>query len=212
MYQNKKPEIEIQSDLKSFFFKECSSIADKQGLTISPLLQGYLGEMLSRFLDVNYLLQESSDPYAPKGTKEIPSIGIELMKGMQSTSFKQLFQLQKVGDLALYISGFFPEYLDRRSLDLDYFSAVGGQAYQRAGHIRSTLDSENRLNVYFELAEKFAALTQVLTELSDQKFLAREEDQLKLYEKWLVSGSPRISRMLKEAGLILEGVPKAPKN
>lgn len=212
MFRKKTFEIEIESDLKSFFYRECSTIADKQGLQISPLLQGYLGEMLSRFIDTEYFLQDSTDPYSQPGKKEIPAVGIELMNGLQTTSFEQLFQMQKVGDLALYISGFFPEYIDRRSLDLDYFSAVGGQAYQRAGHIRSSLDSENSLNVYFELAEKFAAISEVLMELSEQKMLAREEDQLKLYEKWLTSGSPRLSRMLKEAGLIFEGTPKSTKN
>lgn len=212
MHQKKKLEIEIQSDLKSFFFEECTNIANKQGLNISPLLQSYLGEMLSRFMDVGYLVQESSDPFAQEGQTEIPSLGIELMKGMQSSSFEQLFHMQKVGDLALYIAGFFPGYLDRRSLDLDYFSAVGGQAYQRAGHIKSTLDAENQLNVYFELAEKFASLTEVLMELSDQKLLTSKEDQLKLYEKWLLTGNPRLSRMLKEAGLVLLEMPKSSKN
>jgi hypothetical protein len=117
---------------------------------------------------------------------------------------EQYFALQKMGDIALFVTGFFNERITshRSSVDMDYYMAMGEMAYSRAGHIKESIQAEKAINVFFELSHSFQAYVEVFAELSDKKLLSSDKDLLKLYEKWLVSGSSRISRMLAEAGII----------
>ena len=58
------------------------------------------------------------------------------------------------------------------------------------------------MNVFFELAENFSNYVEVFAEISDQSLLSNDTALLKLYEKWLNSGSGRIHRMLAENGVV----------
>jgi hypothetical protein len=195
----------LTQNLEDYFAEECWSIAHKQGLKLSEALSRYLGELLARFVQADRYLCASQDPFAVKPRKEFPSVVQLWLEAHTRSQFEQLLQLQHVGDIALFTSGFFPERIDRSLVDMDFYTAVGGQAYQRAGQIRESLASERMMNIYFELASRFHELKEVLAELSDQQLLASEKDRLKLYEKWLSERSPRIKRMLAEVGIIAEG-------
>lgn len=197
--------LHLTQDLRSFFAEECLSIASKQGLKIPEHLGKYLGEMLVRFVGSDTYFVPNSDPHSAKPKKEFPSVVRLWLEGQSQPGFEQLVQMQHVGDIALYTSGFFPERIEKSLVDMDFYMAVGGQAYERAGQIRETLSIERDLNIYFELASKFGELKELLAELSDRKFLATESDRLRLYQKWLDSRSPRIQRMLAEVGIIAQG-------
>jgi len=205
--QQKTPQqlLTLTDNLQDFFSEECWTIANKQGLKVSEQLSRYLGELLSRFVQSDNYLRPSQDPYAVKVKKEFPSVVQLWLEGQVRPDFEQLLHMQQVGDIALFTSGFFPERIDRSLVDMDFYSAVGGQAYQRAGQIRDSMASERILNIYFELASRFDELKEVLSELSDRQLLASEKDRVRLYEKWLAVRSPRIKRMLAEAGIIAEG-------
>jgi len=206
-HDSKNTHLHLTQDLRTFFAEECLSIAAKQGLAIPEHLGQYLGEMLVRFVGSDTYFVASSDPHAVRPKKEFPSVVRLWLEGQSQPVVEQLVQMQHVGDIALYTSGFFPERIERSLVDMDFYMAVGGQAYERAGKIRETLAQERQLNIYFELASKFSELKELLAELSDRKFLSTEPDRLRLYEKWLRSRSPRIQRMLAEVGIIAQGGP-----
>ncbi|MEO5668955.1 MAG: hypothetical protein ABIR96_12920 [Bdellovibrionota bacterium] len=197
--------LHLTQDLRKFFAEECLSIASKQGLQIPEHLSHYLGEMLVRFVGSDTYFVANSDPLAMKPKKEFPSVVRLWLEGQAQPIFEQLVQMQHVGDIALYTSGFFPERIERSLVDMDFYMAVGGQAYERAGKIRESIAQERELNIYFELASKFSELKELLAELSDRKFLSTEADRLRLYQKWLQSRSPRIRRMLAEVGILAQG-------
>jgi len=203
--KSQSPHLHLAQDLKSFFAEECLSIATKQGLSVPEHLSAYLGQMLARFAGSETYFVPNSDPHTTKPKKEFPSIVRLWLEGQTQPAMEQLVQMQHVGDLALYTSGFFPERIQRSMLDMDFYMAVGGQAYERAGKIRESIAQERELNVYFELASKFSELKELLAELSDRKFLFSEADRIHLYQKWLDSRSPRIQRMLAEVGIIAHG-------
>lgn len=195
----------LTQDLRSFFADECLSIAAKQGLAVPEHLGHYLADMLLRFVGSDTYFVPNSDPHALKPKKEFPSVVRLWLEGQTQPVVEQLVQMQHVGDIALYTSGFFPERIERSMVDMDFYMAVGGQAYERAGQIRETLAQERHLNIYFELASRFSELKELLAEFSDRKLLSTEADRLRLYQKWLQSRSPRIRRMLAEVGIIAQG-------
>jgi hypothetical protein len=82
--------------------------------------------------------------------------------------------------------------------DLDYYAAIGGFAY--ASLSRTETDSFS--SVFAELAEKFITFTDVLSEVSERTWCTSNGDLLRLYEKWLQTGSRRSGQLLLEHGVV----------
>jgi hypothetical protein len=196
MRSRSTPSIHLVTDVDSYFETELREITRRQGVTLSPLSTRYLARMLSKFTETRAYLVEH------EGKLNFPRLAQLWMEGFTKTAFEQSQQFQYLGDFALFTSGFFSERINRSLVDMDYYIAMGGQAYQRAGHLRESLQAERSLNVFFELSATFTDLVEVLSELSDQALLANDKDILKLYERWLVNGSERVRRMLAENGVI----------
>jgi hypothetical protein len=191
----------LAQDLESFFEQEVSATAHKQGLEVTPLTVDYLARILSRFSDSQKYLV--SDPNTQK--KSMPVLAQMYAQTLTQNPSDQFFQFQHLGDVALFTAGFFGERIEKSLVDMDYYCAMGGMAYERAGHLRESLAHESKLNVYFELAEHFGGFVEVLGEISDQKLLSNDQDMLRLYEKWLKTKSFRLFRMLAENGVISQG-------
>ena len=191
--------IHLAKDLNSYFESEVANVARKQGLNVSPFAQRYLAGVLSRFANANEFLQKST---ITDGKNAFPSIFSMWLEGLTQSMGAQMSQMQLVGDLTLFTTGFFSEKLHRSSIDMDFYVAMGGKAYERAGHLRESIAAERALNVFFELAENFSNYVEVFAEISDQSLLSNDTALLKLYEKWLNSGSGRIHRMLAENGVV----------
>jgi hypothetical protein len=112
------------------------------------------------------------------------------------------FSLQRLGDVALFMAGFFAERLHRAPVGLDYYVNMGGAAYRSlAGEIRGTTRGRAMAPTFDELAAKFAELVDVLNEVRESARTARDEDILRLYDAWLKTGSRRAARLLRQAGV-----------
>jgi hypothetical protein len=181
--------IKLATDLGAYFKDQVVQTAKKQGLVLTPHVSDYLSKLLERFSRTqSYFLQNT--------------MAETWLESFSKNPTEQFFQLQSLGDFALFTSGFFNEYVRKSMLDQDYYFAIGGQAYERAGHIRESISAERAMNTYFELAEGFKEFAEIFAELSDQSLLSNDKDTLKLYEKWLEQKSARIARMLAENGII----------
>ena len=95
--------------------------------------------------------------------------------------------LRQVGDVSLFLAGFFADSLTRKLVDVDYYVTLGGYAY---GSL-SRRDDDGCAPVFSELAEKFTRFVDVLSEVSDRSCTNSSTDLLRLYEKWLRTRSPR---------------------
>jgi hypothetical protein len=56
--------------------------------------------------------------------------------------------------------------------------------------------------VFAELAEKFIVYVDVLSEVSERSSCASNMDLLRLYERWLKTGSRRSGQLLVERGVV----------
>jgi len=114
---------------------------------------------------------------------------------------ERLFLLQRLGDFALFTAGFFADSLRDRAVGIDYYIGMGGGAYRSlAQDSRSSIRAAALAEVFAELAAKFPGLVDVLNEV---RAIAsgRDADLLRVYEQWLLTGSPRASRLLMAAGV-----------
>jgi hypothetical protein len=96
------------------------------------------------------------------------------------------------------MSGFFPDSFRRRVVDVDYYVSMGEYAY---GSL-SRRDEDAFSEVFGELSRKFVGFTDVLADISERTALATPTDVLRLYEKWLRTGSDRDGQRLIERGIL----------
>ena len=83
-------------------------------------------------------------------------------------------------------------------VDVDYYVTIGGYAYNAL----SRVESDTFSTVFAELGEKFVAFVDVLAEVSERTSCVSNADLLRLYEKWLKTGSPRSGQLLVERGVV----------
>ena len=110
--------------------------------------------------------------------------------------------MQRLGDVALFVAGFFPDYFARRCVDVDYYIRMGGSAYSwLAERARQSAQVRVPGQVFAELSEKFGQFVDVIGEVSEQGRSYTPADIMRLYELWLATGSARASRRLRELGV-----------
>jgi hypothetical protein len=162
-----------------------------QRLRANDLTSWYLVNLLAGFVSL-----------APEPARESPvdqALGVRFMRAIEADLARQRTEFREIGDQALFVSGFFADNLGARAIDIDYYVSLGAWSYTWLSHHESAWVSP----VYAELAERFAAFVDVLSEVSERSALASNADLLRLYEKWLRTRSPRNEQLLVEHGLVL---------
>jgi hypothetical protein len=168
------------------YFKELvESAISRQGLAAQEMTSFYLVRLLAGYVHF--------DPYGA----EDEALGVRLAKALQAGGSLQRDGLKRVGDLSLFISGYFSDSLNRSLVDVDYYIALGERAY---GSLARTDDQLS--DVFDELAEKFAGFVDVLGEVSERSAMTSNSDLLRLYEKWLKTRSRRSGDLLARQGIV----------
>ena len=132
------------------------------------------------------------------GMPDDEPLAIALTRALSSGGSQQRRELRRVGDVSLFVAGFFSDSLKRSLVDVDYYASLGGYAY---GSL-SRVECDTIADVFGELAEKFAAFVDVLNEVSERSSMSRNTDILRLYEKWLRTGSRRDGERLANRGIV----------
>jgi hypothetical protein len=125
-------------------------------------------------------------------------LAVRLAEALESGGLQQRTTLRQIGDVSLFTSGFFSDSLQRKLVDVDYYVAIGGFAYNALSRVETDMLSP----VYAELAQKFVAFVDVLSEVSERTSCMSNADLLRLYEKWLKTGSRRSGQLLIEKGVV----------
>lgn len=112
-------------------------------------------------------------------------------------------QFRKLGDTALFTSGFFAASLERSAVGVEYFISMGGSAYgYLADKTQRSIPDKSLSSVFNDLAEHFISYVDVLTEVSESSELVDDRDVLDLYETWLSTGSDYAKQKLQEKGIL----------
>ena len=172
------------------YFKELiESALARRHVHAGEFTSYYLVNLLCEFVrpDARRVFADDGEPLA-----------IRLTRALQSGGPEQRARLRSVGDFSLFMSGFFADSLRRRTVDVDYYVSMGEYAY---GSL-SRHDEDAFADVFGELAQKFVGFTDVLAEVSEQTALTSSSDLLRIYEKWLRTGSVREGQKLVDRGIV----------
>lgn len=110
-------------------------------------------------------------------------------------------RLQRLGDVSLFMAGFFAHGFERRLMDVDYHVAMGGRAYGTLAAARISGPRRTLCGVFGELARKFQGVVDAIGEISDAARMWGPDDVLRLYELWLKTGSRRAQGVLRRLGV-----------
>jgi hypothetical protein len=169
------------------FFKELvESALVHQGLAANALTSYYVVQLLANFVDRR---SGEDDDGAP--------LAVRLAQALEGGT-RQRSTLKQIGDFSLFVSGFFSDSLNRKLVDVDYYVSIGGHAYTAL----SRFETDTFSPVFAELAEKFVGFVDVLSEVSERTSCTTNVDLLRMYEKWLKTGSRRSGQLLVERGVV----------
>jgi hypothetical protein len=180
----------VRNESPAEYFKELVETAiAHQHIAVHDLTSFYLVNLLTGFVQF--------DRSSPTAAADEP-LGIRLARALQAGGNRQRDGLREVGDLSLFISGFFADSLTRSLVDVDYYIQLGECAYGSLARRGDTAFGD----VFDELAGKFTACVDVLSEVSERSALASNSDVLRLYEKWIRTRSRRSGDLLVERGIV----------
>jgi hypothetical protein len=177
----------LRSESPTEFFRELVETAmQNQRVSARELTSFYVVNLLAGFV--------KGDPH---GDADEP-LGPRFARALQTAGIAQRDGLRKVGDQSLFISGFFSDSFNRSLVDIDYYIHLGECAY------RSLARQQDRSlgEVFDELSDKFTTFVDVLGEVSERTSLSSNGDVLRLYEKWLRTGSRRSADLLVARGIV----------
>ena len=184
------------ANLKEYFKDALHGALESQQLSVEDQTEHYVVNLLTLFSRSEALFERT-----PEGPRVKPLV-LMLSEALEAPSAGDRNRnLQRLGDVSLFIAGFFAQSFARKLIDIDYHIAMGGRAY---GFLAETLSrGKARVlgNVFAELSEKFQPMVDALNELAETAYTHSDKDILRLYESWLKTGSRRSYEILRRLGV-----------
>jgi len=184
------------ANLAEFFRDALRGALADQHVAVEEQTEHYIVNMLTLFARADGLYKSTSDELRSKPLVQMFSEALQA-----ATVAERELALQRLGDVSLFMAGFFARSFAHRLVDVDYHIAMGGRAY---GTLARSLERGRRralAQVFAELAAKFQPLVDALGEISDAAYVYTQRDILRLYEIWLKTGSVRARGLLRRLGV-----------
>lgn len=185
-------------NLREFFHGSLLDALHHQHVALEPQSEQYLVAVLTRFASSDEFHQNDA------GYRTRRPLALLLAEALDAgDAGAQRDKLRRLGDLSLFLAGFFTHSFARKLVDVDYCIAMGGSAYGSvADSWRASARGNALASLFTELAAKFQRLVDVFNEIADMARPAGDQDILRLYETWQKTGSERARRLLQERGIV----------
>lgn len=183
-------------NLTEFFRDALADALNSQHVELDEHTAHYVVSLL-----VLYSRTEVSHQDTRPGQRWVSLVDLLTQASSTNSPVEREALLQRLGDVSLFVAGFFAHGFARRLIDVDYHVAIGGRAY---GTLAATPMSGPRRalsTVFGELARKFQLVVDALGEIADSARVWGPDDVLRLYELWLKTGSKRAQGLLQQLGV-----------
>ncbi len=185
------------SSLREFFRDAFHAASEHQNLDIDEQAEQYVVNLLTMFSRADALYERTPDGLRIRPLAHMLAEALEA-----PTAMARQRSLQRLGDVSLFVAGFFARSFARKLIDIDYHIAMGGNAYSSlADTMQRSTSGRCVASVYQQLAQKFQRLVDALNEISEMSYQHTDADVLRLYEIWMKTGSPRAHGLLNKLGV-----------
>jgi hypothetical protein len=188
-------------------------------ITIAPSMSRYFEEAITdamrmRHIEATeaasrYLVGILCDYAHPDEEAESPftkPLTFLLRDALEAAGAERFRRLRALGDGILYALGFFGGHIELRGVDRTYVVGVGSAAYSHAAAmLRLSSPPTAGTDVLSEMTAKFDRFVEVLSDVAEGTLASSARDQrtvVKLYERWLRTGSSRLASALGAHGII----------
>lgn len=193
-----KQELNILMSSKDYFGQALDDAFSARKIKTESRVKVYLIEVLEFYLDAKNLYEKEKTDEAGKRK---PNTLAELYLTAANAETRQKIELlKKLGDKSLYISGFFGDSLQRKIVDIDYYVNMGGAAY---GTLSKAVDKQDPLRDVFEtISKRFMDYVEALSYISQNSMISNNQSLLRLYDRYLQTGSTLAKEKLIEMGIV----------
>jgi len=192
--------IQPVASLKEFFRDALHDALSHQHIAVEGETEHYVVNLLTLFSDADALYER--DLRAARQETRIKPLAVMLGEALDAPTHEEKFRgLQRLGDVSLFIAGFFSAGFARKLVDIDYHIAMGGRAYGTLADNCPPARGRTMRQVFAELATKFQPMVDALNEISESSYQHSDQDRLRLYELWVKTGSERSRQLLRKLGL-----------
>ena len=190
--------IQPVASLKEFFRDALHDALSHQRVEVEGETEHYVVNLLTLFSDADALFERDAGAQRSR----LKPLALMLGEALEAPTHEARFRgLQRLGDVSLFIAGFFSAGFARKLVDVDYHIAMGGRAYGTLAETCSPARGRTLRQVFAELAAKFTPMVDALNEISESSYQHSDRDRLRLYELWMKTGSERSRTLLRKLGL-----------
>ena len=191
--------IQPVASLKEFFRDALHDALSHQHVAVEDQTEHYVVNLLTLFSDADALFEREG---APRERSRLKPLVVMLGEALEAPTHEARFRgLQRLGDVSLFIAGFFSAGFARKLVDVDYHIAMGGRAYGTLAESCAPARGRTLRQVFAELASKFVPVVDALNEISESSYQHSDRDRLRLYELWVKTGSERSRTLLRKLGI-----------
>ncbi len=195
MTEGMRPTLDLSANLETFFHDVVDDAMRKKQLAATEAAEYYLVSLLTDFARPNARSCEALER----------PLTLLLDEALHATGQERFERLRVLGDGVLYVSGFFAPHLETRGVEVRYVTSLGARAYDSAGRMLRGASGDAAPDLFFELAENFDRFAELLTAVAEKLSLAATPSSvgiLKMYERWLKTGSESLGCELLEHGVL----------
>lgn len=196
-----RADLDLSADVSAFFASLVGEAAEERRVEATGATRAYVSGLLADYAKPGALTRDALER----------PVTLLLAEALESVGRERFERLRALGDGTLYVCGFFAEHLENRGVALRYVESVGAQAYDGAAHMlrQSGLtggDASSAPDVFGELAEHFDSFVRLIESIADrlvaQSGGGTPSNTVRLYERWLRTGSDEIATVLGARGLV----------
>jgi hypothetical protein len=193
-------------------------VSNSTNIAISPSVAEYFGSVVDDALRLRNIqaspaasqyvvgvLCDFAHPSEEAESAFSKPLTFQLRDALEAPFAERFRRLRALGDGVLYAVGFFGGHIELRGIDRRYVMHVGSSAYTNAAAMLHAPGRADRFGVLEELAAKFSEFVDVVAEVAEGAIAQGARDErgvVKLYERWLRTGSSRIAEELGARGII----------
>lgn len=185
------------ANVESFFHESITDSVSSQNVDVCEETVVYMTQLLTQYVRSEELFEQDED-----GVQLRPLAMLYCQAAEASDQKSRRDRLKKLGDLALFVSGWFANCLERRRVGVGYYIQMGECAYDSLSEsCGESVRGRVFARIFQDLASHFTELRDVISEIHMTVDSRSDSDLLGLYDLWQRSGSSRAAELLRAEGI-----------
>jgi hypothetical protein len=192
-------DLDLSADVSAFFAGLVGEALEERRVEATEAVRVYVSGLLADYARPGALTRDALER----------PVTLLLAEAKESVGRERFERLRALGDGTLYVCGFFAEHLENRGVTLRYVESIGAQAYDGAASMlrrSGVADGSSAPDVFGELAAHFETFVGLIESIADrlvaQSGTGSHGGVLRLYERWLRTGSNELASALGAQGLV----------